>query len=148
MLVRLSRAGRRGAAIWAMAFAFAFAPTLSFAFSTPAGAYTHVLVHAHDHDHAGHTHHGDGDPWHHHSDGSADERNHGDTGSSEQPDDQVPNSLHVHHDASCPSLLLPDVAAAKLVYRLVHRLGAARNEFGPGTPPDCLLRPPISLSSL
>jgi hypothetical protein len=144
MLARLNRASRRGIAlIWAMAAVFASAPGVSMAFATPVGAFSRFLLHVHDDGASGHVHHGHGDHRHNHGhDGDGVHHHHDGLGHASDADTGQP-WLHVHHDACCPSLLLPAPCGASVQHRLSDRIAVLRVEPLQGAPPGRLFRPPI-----
>jgi hypothetical protein len=127
---------------------FAIAPAVSMALAAPVGAFSRFLIHAHEHGDEDHVHHGhhhhhaahheehDG---HHHNDGAIDDGQH---------DDQGQHRLHVHYDASCPSVLVPILTADTLEQRSSGWMSLLPVAPMQGAPPDRLLRPPIPLSLL
>jgi hypothetical protein len=144
MLAGLKRASRRSIAlIWALALVFAFAPALSMAFAAPVGAFSRVFLHAHeygdeDHVHHGHHHHHDEHHGHHHHDDAMDDGQ----------NDQGSHHLHVHWDASCPSVLVPVLTLGTLQNRVADRFTVPPAEPMLGASPDRILRPPIPSSLL
>ena len=142
MLARLKRAGRSCVAlIWAMAALFALAPAVSMAFAAPVGAFSRVLLHVHGHDEQAmcimdititqiSTRR------------SSPRRRRTDDGPDH--DDQGQHRLHVHHDACCPSVLMPSQSGETRA-----DIALAGPDHHPpvepmqGAPPDRLLRPPI-----
>ncbi|KAB2916713.1 MAG: hypothetical protein F9K29_10740 [Hyphomicrobiaceae bacterium] len=146
MLAQLKRASRSCIAfIWAMAVVFAVAPAVSMAYASPVGAFSRPAVHAHEH--------GDDDHVHHsihlhlayvHPD-DADHRHHKSSGDEPQDDEGQPG-LHVHHEACCPSVLVPVVTASTVHIRVTDRVTLPRVEPLQGAPRNRLLRPPIPSS--
>jgi hypothetical protein len=141
MLAQLKRVSRRNIAfVWAMIAVFALAPALSLAAAVPAGAFSRLLVHSHDGaelgqiylgDHHQHVHeHGDG---HHHDHGAGDVDEH----------DQSQPQSHIHYEAGCPSIVVPDVVGTVMRHHLRHRVAIRLASPMRGAPPDQLLRPPI-----
>lgn len=151
MLARLKRANRRCAApIWAMALVFALAPVISIAFAVPAGAFSRFLIHSHadgddDHVHHGHHHLHHGHDHYHDGDHDHDSEHHQDDAVNNGSSDQGQHRLHVHYDASCPSVLVPEPIGS-ILHRVVDRVGVPPIEAKQGAPPGRLLRPPIPLS--
>lgn len=142
MLARLRRAGRRYAAlVWGLVLLFAIAPAVSTAFATPVGAFSRVLVHSHEHSDEEHFHHGH----HHRHDGH---HHHHDDATHDGHDDQGQHGMHVHWDASCPSVLIPAPITATLDHRVADRVTIPPVEPMQSAPPNRLLRPPIPSSLL
>jgi hypothetical protein len=147
MLARLKRASRRcGALVWVMAVVFAAAPVISTAHGAPVGTFSRPLIHAHAHAHGdeGHIHRGHGRHHyghHHHHD--HDGHHHHDDAADDGTDDPAQDRLHVHYDASCPSVAIA-APMASLLHRVADRVVIAPVEAKQGAPPDRLLRPPIS----
>jgi hypothetical protein len=147
MLARLKRASRRSIAfVWAMSAMFAMAPALSMSLASPLGAFSRSFIHVHAADEPGHVHHDhhhhhydhdhDGDHGHHHDGGTNDGQDH----------DRGQQRLHVHYDASCPSVVIPAQNGSALPHRLSGRMAILRVEPMQGAPPGRLLRPPILAS--
>jgi hypothetical protein len=145
MLARLKRASRRSIAlIWAMAALFALAPGMSMALAHPVGAFSRSFMHVHAGDEPGHMHHGH---YHHHHLGNdhhdgADHHHHDGTDNGFDQDNGN-QRLHVHHDASCPSLVMPTVYGDALEHHPSDRIAILKVEPMQGAPPDRLFRPPI-----
>ena len=148
MLAQLKRASRRYVAlVWAMAVVFALAPGISVALAVPAGAFSRLLVHAHahgddDHMHHGH-HHYHGHHHHHgHHQHDHDGQHHHDDATDDGTGDHGQQRLHVHHDASCPSVLMPEPIAS-LLHRIADPVTILSVDAKQGAPPGRLLRSPI-----
>lgn len=151
MLALLKRASRRCIAlVWAMMLVFALAPVVSVAYGAPAGVLSGFLLHSHedgdvDHVHHGHNHHHHGHHHHHDRDGhhhDDDGHHHHDDATDGGPNDGGQDPLHVHYDASCPSVLTP-IPTADALYRLAERVTFPPVNARQGAPPGRLLRPPI-----
>jgi hypothetical protein len=145
MLARLKRASRHCIAlVWAMMLAFALAPVVSAAYGAPAGVFSSFFLHFHKDSDAGHVHDGHD---HHHYDQAGHEHDHDghhhhDKATHDGPDDGGQGLLHVHYDASCPSVLTP-VPTADAPYRPAERVAMPPVDTKQGAPPGRLLRPPI-----
>ena len=140
MILRLARANRRRAPwIWTMAFVFAVAPIHSMGFAAPAGAFSAVVIHAHDGGREDHSHHSHD----HDQDGTGIQDGLGPQGDG-GPVHQGKGNLHVHHDACCPSVLVPDPAVDLPEQRLGKAFDRSLTQSLHGASPDSLLRPPIS----
>jgi hypothetical protein len=148
MLARLKRASRRCIAlVWAMMLVFALAPVVSVAYGAPAGVISGFVLHSHeggDADHIHHGHHHHHHHGHHHDlDGhDHDGHHHDDDATDDGPQDGGQGPLHVHYDASCPTVLT-SVPTAEALYRLAERITLPHVEAKQGAPPGRLLRPPI-----
>jgi len=141
MILRLARANRRRVLwVWTMAFVFAVAPIHSLTFAAPAGAFSTVVIHAHDgggedHSHRSNDHHHDQD-----GAGTQDDVGPLDHGG---PGHHGRGNLHVHHDACCPSVLLPGPVAELPEQGLGNAFDRSLTRSLRGASPDSLLRPPI-----
>ena len=143
MLARLKRASRRCIAlVWAMMLVFALAPVVSVAYGAPAGVISGFLLHSHEDGDADHVHHGHGHHHHDHAGHDHDGHHHDDDATDDGPQDGGQGPLHVHYDASCPSVLTP-VPTADALYRVAERVTLPPVDAKQGAPPGRLLRPPI-----
>jgi hypothetical protein len=137
-MLALLRASRQCLALlWAMALTFALAPVIT-------AAYGALFVHDHAHADREHVHHSHGHHHHGHHHHDHDGHHHDDDATDDGADDAGQNRLHVHYEASCPSVLMP-VLMANLVQHLPDRLTIPVVEARQGAPPERLLRPPILL---
>lgn len=141
MIGRLRQAGRRrGALVWTLALLFALAPALSMGFATPAAAFARTIVHAHDHGGEPHSHHNHD----HHDHDDADHADLGTLGAS--PNDSghgEHDSVHVHQDACCPSVIVPVPVSLVLDQHLSVAVDPPPTKALHGSSPSRLLRPPI-----
>lgn len=142
MIGRLRQAGRpRAVLLWTLALIFAVAPVFSVGFAVPSGSFVQTVIHSHDHGDVPHSHHRRS---HEHQDASAGTINGVAVDDCAQSGRGADNRLHVHYDASCPSLILP--APVDMLFE--ERLGAAVDpppmKIPRGTSPRRLLRPPIA----
>jgi hypothetical protein len=118
---------------------FAVAPALSSGFATATGAFAQTIVHSHDHGDEPHSHH------HHHHHDRADSGMIDDLGVPQdgQSGHSDHDRLHVHYDASCPSIIV----LAPVLIALDRELGATVDppptKALRGSSPGRLLRPPI-----
>jgi hypothetical protein len=142
MIGRLREAGKRRAVLlWTLALMFAVAPALSLGFAAPAGSFVQTTVHSHGHggephSHHYHQHHGD----HDHASGMMDDLGVAHDGQSGHHDH---DRVHVHHDASCPSVIVPVPVTLALDQRLGSAVDPRPTKTLHGSSPSRLLRPPI-----
>ena len=147
MILQLREAGRRRAVLlWTLALLFGIAPGLSMSLAAPVGDFARTVIHSHDHGDAPHSHH------HHEHDhddvGAATfEGLSGFDGSHSSGHDHDP-VVHFHHDASCPSVIVPAPAVLVLATRMWSVMAQPVTKTLHGKPPGLLLRPPIAQSQL
>ena len=140
MIGRLREAGKRRAVLlWTLALMFAVAPALSSAFAAPAGSFAQTIVHSHDHGDEPHSHH------HHDHDGAGDGGMVGDLGVVQdgQSGHSDHDRLHVHYDASCPSIMVPAPVSLELDQKLGAAVEPRPTKALRSSSPRRLLRPPI-----
>jgi hypothetical protein len=144
MIGRLREAGKRRAVLlWTLALMFAVAPALSMSSAAAAGSFTRMIVHSHDHGDAPHSHH------HHHHHGDHDHTgsgmiDHVGTKHDGQSDRGGHDRTHVHHDASCPSIIIPVPVSLTLDQRQGAPVDPPPTKALRGSSPGRLLRPPIA----
>ena len=130
---------RSGVPTWALVLMFAVAPALSSAFAAPAGSFAQTIIHSHAHGDEPHSHH------HHHDHERADSGIAGDLGLAQ--DSQSGHSdhdrVHVHYDASCPSIMVPTPVSLELDQELGAAVEPRPTRALRGSSPSRLLRPPI-----
>jgi hypothetical protein len=124
-----------------MALVFAVAPIHSLSLAAPAGAFSTAVIHAHDGGGEDHSHHSH--DHHHDRDGAGTQDGLGPQGDG-GPVHQGKGNLHVHHDACCPSVLVPGPAVDLPEQRLGNAFDRSLTQSLHGASPDSLLRPPIS----
>jgi len=142
MIGRLRQPGKRRAVLlWALALMFAVAPFLSMSFAAPEGSFARPTVHSHDHGDEPHSHHHHHYGDHEHADGGMiDDFDVGHDGQSGHGDH---DRVHVHHDASCPSIIVPVPVTLALDQRLGAAVDPRPTKTLHGSSPSRLLRPPI-----
>jgi hypothetical protein len=143
MIRRLREAGRRRAVLlWTLALMFAVAPALSMSFAAPTGSFARMIVHSHDHGDAPHSHHHHHDHDHDHADGGLIDHlgvtHDGPSGHGDH------DRVHVHYDASCPSVIVPVPVSLALDQRLSAAVDPPPTKALHGSSPSRLLRPPIA----
>lgn len=127
-----------------MVVILAVAPGLSFASGIGSGAFGSVLFHSHadgDHDHSHHGHHGHS---HHHDGDAGDHHQANEDGVLDDQGGGAPR-VHVHFEAACPSIVMPDNAGSLLEARFAGVIAIPMADTLDGEPPGRLLRPPISV---
>ena len=141
MIGRLREAGKRRAVLlWTLALMFAMAPALSLGFAAPTGVFAQTIVHSHDHGDASHSHH-----HHHQHDHDRADSGISDLGAAQdgQPGHSDYDRVHVHYDASCPSIIVPAPVSLELDQELGATVDPPPTKALRGSSPRRLLRPPI-----
>lgn len=142
MIRQLREAGKRRAVLlWTLALMFAVAPALSLNFAVSAGPFARTIVHSHDHGDEPHSHH-----HHHHDHDHADRGTIDDLGVVQdgQSGHGDHSRVHVHHDASCPSIIVPVPVTLALDLPLSASVDQPPTRVLHGSSPSRLLRPPIA----